>query len=108
MWRDWWSHEGTASDFFLADCDVGRALTFRTAEERMNDRSPFDRTEAALEIVELHQKGDRVFATLERIAKDLRKPARDIKIVTLDTEPCACAALYSEMRGDKVPFTLNN
>ncbi|MEO0568437.1 MAG: hypothetical protein AAF066_11945 [Pseudomonadota bacterium] len=108
IWRNWWSNEGTASDFMIVDCMEGRGLSFRTAEERMTDRGPFDRTDAALKIVELHQKGDRIFATFERMAKDLAKSARDIKIVTLTSETCACAAIYPELRGEKVPFELQS
>ena len=39
-------------------------------------------------------------------AFDLSGIARDITITTLDAEPCACAALYPEARGDKTEFTL--
>lgn len=106
MWRDWWSQEGTATNFAIVDCAVGRALMFRTAEERMTQRGPFDRTEKALKVIETHESGARVFATFERMASDLKKIARDIEIKTLGDEPCACAALYPKARGDKAAFEL--
>ena len=106
MWRDWWSQEGTATNFSIVDCAPGRALMFRTAEERMTDRGAFDRTEKALQVIETHERGARVFATFERMGADLKKIARDIEIKTLDAEPCACAALYPDARGDKTEFKL--
>ena len=106
MWRDWWSHEGTATSFILVDCEPGTALTFRTQEERMTERAPFDRTSSALKIVEVHEAGARAFATFERMAADLSRVARDIDIKTLDQETCACAALYPEARGNKTEFKL--
>lgn len=106
MWRDWWSQEGTATDYVIVDCAEGRALSFRTQEENMGDRPPFDRTEAALKIVESHENGARVFATLERMAQDIEDEARDVTIEALAAEPCACAALYAEMRGDLEAFRL--
>lgn len=106
MWRDWWSQEGTATSFVLVDCAPGAALTFRTAEENMGNRLPFDRTEKALAVIQRHESGDRAFATFARMAADLDGIARDIEITTLTQEPCACAALYPEARGDKTAFKL--
>lgn len=106
MWRNWWSQEGTFSDYVIADCAPGRALILRTAEERMNDRLPFDKTRRALSILAEHEAGARVFATLERMAADVTKHARDVRIEVLEAEPCACAARYPDARGDKTPFSL--
>ena len=106
MWRDWWSQEGTATGFSIVDCGDGRALQFRTAEENMGPRLPFDRTAAALKTVETHESGARVFATFERMAKDLAKDARDVAITQLTTEPCACAAAYPDLRGDLTAFAM--
>ena len=106
LWRAWWSQEGTYSDITIAECGSGDALTFRTAEQGISDRPPFERTEKALRIVEAQHKAARVFATLPRIADALEKTARDITLSTLTTEPCACAALYPDLRGDKTPFVL--
>ncbi|WP_415920875.1 hypothetical protein [Tateyamaria sp. SN6-1] len=106
MWRDWWSQEGTATSFVIVDCAPGAALTFRTAEDNMGTRLPFDRTDKALAIVERHENGARAFATFDRIAADLGGTAMDIDITTLTAEPCACAVLYPEARGDKTEFKL--
>lgn len=106
MWRDWWSQEGTSTGFRIADCGPGQVLRFLTAEENMNARPPFDRTDDALKIVARHESGARVFATLERMAADLTKIARDVTVDTETIESCACAALYPELRGDKSAFRL--
>ena len=106
MWREWWSQEGTATAVAIVDCGPGVALTFRSQEENMGARLPFDRTEKALAILERHENGARAFATFDRIAADLDGIARDIEITTLTEEPCACAALYPDARGDKTGFAL--
>ena len=106
MWTDWWSQEGTATDIMIVDCAPGNALRFRTAEDRMTTRSTFDKTDKALAIIAQQEDGARVFATLPRIADALKPVARDIALTTLTEEPCACAALYSDLRGDKTAFEL--
>lgn len=108
MWRDWWSNEAASSTYVIADCADGRALRFLTAAENLNAASPFDRTESALKIVERHESGARVFATLERIADDLKDKAQDVTLVTLTAEPCACAALYADQRGTLQAFELES
>lgn len=105
IWRDWWSQEGTASDFTIMECAPGTALQFRAAEERMNDRPPFDKTAKAMDVVARHHAGARLFATFDRMAADLEKIARDIRIVTHHTESCACAAAYPALRGTKTAFS---
>ena len=104
MWRDWWSQEGTATSFSIVDCAPGIVLTFRTQEENMGDRLPFDRTTKALAVIDRHENGARAFATFERMAADLDGIARDIEITTLDAEPCACAALYPKVAEDFFRF----
>lgn len=106
MWRDWWSQEGSSTDFRIVDCAPGRVLSFRTSEENMNARPPFDRTDDAMEIVARHETGARVFATLERMAEDLKKLARDVTVTTATDETCACATLYPALRGNKEEFRL--
>ncbi|WP_342075276.1 hypothetical protein [Yoonia sp. SS1-5] len=107
MWRDWWSQEGTATGFALVECGSGAVLRFRTQEENMSvERPAFDRTDDALDVLDRHQSGARVFATFERIAADLKFIARDIEQVTLTDETCACAAAYPALRGDKTEFAL--
>ena len=107
MWQNWWSQEGTATDIMVVDCGPGAALQFRTAEDRMNARPTFDRTDKALRILSEQNKGDRVFATLPRLADEVKPVARDVVLTTLTEEPCACAALYSDLRGDKTAFVLD-
>ncbi|MEM9843859.1 MAG: hypothetical protein AAF965_03610 [Pseudomonadota bacterium] len=104
MWREWWSQEGTATDYVIADCGPGTGLRFRTAEENMGSRPPFDRTDAALKVIASHQRGARVFATLDRIAEDLHRTARDVSLYDLTREPCACAALYGTLRGARPAY----
>lgn len=104
IWRDWWSQEGTATGFVIVDCLGGAALRFRTQEENMGPRLPFDRTDKALKVLARHAAGARAFATLDRIAQDLDGIAEDIALEVLSQEPCACAALYPEDRGEKAPF----
>ncbi|MEP1355070.1 MAG: hypothetical protein ABJX32_21625 [Tateyamaria sp.] len=106
MWRDWWSQEGSATSFSIVDCGPGAVLTFLSQEENMGARLPFDRTDKVLAIIARHEDGARAFATFDRIAADLNGIARDITITILDAEPCACAALYPEARGDKTEFKL--
>ncbi|MEO0370755.1 MAG: hypothetical protein AAF231_04785 [Pseudomonadota bacterium] len=108
MWRDWWSQEGTATDFVIEDCGPGEALRFRTAEENMGDRPPFDRTDEALKIVDRHGRGARVFATLRRMAEDLDGVARQVRVELSGEESCACAAAYGELRGEKSRFDLTD
>lgn len=106
MWRDWWSQEGTATDYTIMDCAPGDALKFRTAEVNMGDEIPFDRNKDALKVVDRHEGGARIFATLTRMAEDLAPIARDVSIETWIMESCACAALYPELRGEKTAFDL--
>lgn len=106
MWRDWWSQEGSSTDIRIVDCAPGEMLTARVAEENMTARLPFDRREDALSVIARHESGARVFATLNRIGDDLQGIARDVEIATFDTEPCACAAVYPALRGNKTAFEL--
>ena len=106
MWLDWWSQEGTAKDVTVMDCKGGQALKARVAEDNMNARLPFDRTQDAMGVIARHESGARVFATLERIAGDLEEFSRDVRIETLKKETCACAAFYPEARGSKTKFRL--
>ncbi len=106
MWRDWWSQEGTATNISVVDCGPGAWLNLRSAEDNMNARLPFDKTDEALALIALHESGARVFATLDRMAQDLSKIARDVTVNVSQAEACACAALYPELRGDKEIFRL--
>ena len=106
MWRDWWSQEGTATDLTIMDCGSGMALKVRVAEDNMNARAPFDRTEDAMGVIARHESGSRIFATLERMAADLADFARDVSVITTTNETCACAAFYPEAQGNKTEFRL--
>ena len=106
IWTDWWTQEGSFKGYSLVDCADGRMLRFRTAEENLGPLPAFDRTDAARAVLDRHQSGDRVFATFERIAADLDNIARNIEIVALSDETCACAAAYPELRGDRTEFSL--
>ena len=79
MWMDWWSQEGTATDFVIEDCAPGQALRFRTAEENMGQRPPLDRTDDALKVVERHGPGPGVFSILSRNWADLNVTAPGCK-----------------------------
>lgn len=107
MWIDWWSQEGTATDITIMECASGAALSFRAAETNMTrGRTPFDKTDQALDVIALHESGARAFATFDRIATDLDRIARDIRQHIATEESCACAALYPEMQNGKTPFDL--
>jgi len=106
MWVDWWTQEGSFKGFSLVDCGPGEILRFRSAEENIGPRPPFDRTDEARAVLDRHQSGDRVFATFGRIAADLEFIAREIEILTSTEEVCACSAAYPELRGDKEEFVL--
>ncbi|WP_425039550.1 hypothetical protein [Primorskyibacter sp. S187A] len=104
MWTRWWSQEGSASDIFVVDCADGAGLRFRVAEANMSARLPFDRRTAAMHIVDIVHSGDRVFATMDRLARDVSEVAKDVTHLRMDHEPCACAAHYPDLRGDKTGF----
>ena len=104
MWQRWWSQEGTSTDVFVMECGSGETLSFRTAEENISDRLPFDRTQDALKVVADHHQGARLFATLPRLVDALGYRARDARLTIVADQSCACAALYPELRGDKSAF----
>lgn len=104
IYRVWWSQEGTYSDYVVAECATGQALSTRAAEERMSARLPFDRTHAVTEVLERHAGRNPIFFDLNRLAEDLRHKGRDTRIESLAEEPCACAAAYPEAGADWRPF----
>ncbi|MEL7114716.1 MAG: hypothetical protein AAGP08_03855 [Pseudomonadota bacterium] len=103
-YMEWWSLEGVYTDLIIADCNNGQKLMTRTKEERISDRPPFDRTEKALTLLDQQMSVSPALFSLDRIADALKGTGRDIEIAALDDEPCACAALYPEMRGPRAPF----
>lgn len=108
MWIDWWSQEGTATDITVMDCAPGATLKARTAEENMGRQLPLHRTEDAMAVIARHESGARIFATLDRIGKDLDDFARNVVVFVNADETCACAAFYPELRGDKTAFALES
>ncbi|MEL6609905.1 MAG: hypothetical protein AAFO93_13420, partial [Pseudomonadota bacterium] len=107
-WGDWWAQEGTSTDIMVVECASGDAVRARVAEANMSSEPAFDKTDRAISAIEQVHSGARVFATLDRVAAALDRDARRIERVTLTSEPCACAALYPEARGDKPAFEFEN
>ena len=103
-YAEWWSQEGVYTDLIIANCETGAFLKTRAREERMSERRPFDRTKDVVEIIERELAASPSLFSLERLALALDKTGRDIEVATLKTEPCACAALYPELRGDLTPY----
>lgn len=107
IFAEWWSQEGVYVDLIVANCATGQHLRTRTREERISDRLPFDRTEKALGIIETELAAAPELFSLNRLARALEKTGEDIEVAALEAEPCACAAVYPELRGDRAPFALN-
>ena len=106
-WVSWWSQEGVFTDFHVAECDAGRALTTRAREENIKDRW-FNRTDAVSEILDRHIARAPALFSLEALAADLKTTGEDTRIEAMDQEPCACAAAYPDHRGGRLPFVLND
>lgn len=103
-WVNWWSQEGVFTDITVADCKTGEFLRTRVREERMSERAPFDRTDAVRGIIETELRAAPALFSFERLRDAIHPKGKDIKVATRDTEPCACAAAYPELRGDKTPY----
>lgn len=101
---EWWSQEGVYTDFIVADCASGKFLKTRAREERMSERAPFDRTDDVIEIIKRELSASPSLFSFERLAKALDRTGRDIEVATLTNEPCACAALYPDLRGTRTPY----
>lgn len=106
-WIDWWSQEGVFTDFTVADCKTGKFLRTRMREERMSERPPFDRREAVREIIATEMKGAPALFSFERLRQAIHPKGKDIELAVLDAEPCACAAAYPELRGEKTPYEVS-
>jgi len=104
LYQEWWAQEGVFLDVVVADCAKGEALTARLWEERMSDRPPFDRVEKGMRILDEHLTISAALFDLNWLARALKGTARDIEIAALEGEPCACAALYADRRGDWPAF----
>lgn len=103
---EWWSQEGVYRDLYVVDCGTGAFLKTRTEEDRMSDRLAFDRTGKVLGLIEVEMTSAPELFNFERLADRLDTVGRDIEIATLTDEPCGCAALYPELRGEKTAFEL--
>lgn len=101
---EWWSQEGVYTDVVLANCETATALTTRVREERISERAPFDVTKKALGIIETELTASPSLFSFENLADRLAGTGEDTKITMLTEEPCACAALYPELRGQMTPF----
>jgi len=106
-YAEWWSQEGVYEDLIVADCRAGLALTTRTREERISDLAPFDRTDAAIRLIEMEMAAAPALFSFDRLAEALKGTGRDIRVAALAEEPCACAALYPEARGDLAPYEVS-
>lgn len=107
IFAEWWSQEGVFVDLIVANCASGQQLRTRTREERISDRLPFDRTDKALGIIETELAGAPELFSLTRLARALEHTGEDIELAKLKAEPCACAAVYPDLRGNRAPFVLN-
>jgi hypothetical protein len=101
---EWWSQEGVYDDVVLANCATATALTTRVREARISERAEFDVPRKALGLIELELTASPSLFSFERLAGTLKRTGRDTKITMLTEEPCACAALYPELRGEMTPF----
>lgn len=106
-WIDWWSQEGVFTDFTVADCKTGKFLRTRMREERMSQRPPFDRRDAVRDIIETEMAAAASLFSLERLRDAIHPKGKDIEVAVLETEPCACAAAYPDLRGDKTPYEVS-
>ncbi|MEM1387283.1 MAG: hypothetical protein AAF748_05745 [Pseudomonadota bacterium] len=104
LYLNWWAQEGVYTDVVVADCAAGNRLIARLKEERIKPRPPFDRVEKGLAVLDAHLTISPALFSLEWVARALDGTGRDIAISALPSEPCACAVLYPEMRGDWAAF----
>ncbi|MDD9922047.1 MAG: hypothetical protein OXQ92_07180 [Boseongicola sp.] len=101
---EWWSQEGVFTDIVIADCKTGEFLRTRAREEHMRERPPFDRTADVIEIIETQMSVSPALFSFQRLHDALKNVGRDIELAEFQAEPCACAAVYPELLGEKHPF----
>lgn len=104
-WANWWSQEGVEDVILLVDCGEGRVLRTVTRSENIAPGVPFDRTDRALAVIE-PMLASPVMRGFEQIADRLSDLRIDPRLEPLTTEPCACAAAYPELRGDRPAFEM--
>lgn len=105
-WANWWSQEGVQETLVLADCHAGKMLSVVTRSENMNREVPFDRTERAVEAIET-MSASPVMRGFAQISERLEGMHLAPETTALTTEPCACAALYPDARGDRPAFEMD-
>ena len=79
-------------------------LKYRTDEENMGRLSAFDRTDDVVKIIEREFAASPSLFSFARLASGLKRTGRDIEVATLTHEPCACAAVYPELREALSPY----
>ena len=99
-----WSAEGTYLDVIVADCATGETVRSRVREEMVKPRPAFDRTAAALAVIDRHARRSPALFGIGALAEDLSDIGEDTAVQVDTAENCACAALYPELRGDKTAF----
>lgn len=103
-YAEWWSMEGVYTDVVIADCGRDVFLRTRVREERISQRVPFDRTDDAITIIDREMQVSPSLFSFERLAEAITPTGRDIEIAPLLDEPCACAAAYPQLTGQKTPY----
>ena len=73
----------------------------------MSERAPFDRREAVRGIIETEMRGAPALFSFERLRDAIHPKGKDIEVAVLDAEPCACAAAYPDLRGEKTPYEVS-
>lgn len=89
----------------LSGAGVARALPSVIRSENMAPDIPFDRTDRVLAVIG-SMLASPVMRGFEQIADRLTYLRLDPRLEPLTTEPCACAAAYPELRGDRPVFEM--
>ncbi len=103
-YAEWWSQEGVYLDYIVADCRAGEALRVRAREERISDRTSFDRRDDVEKVLATEFRAAPSLFSFERLALALKPAGQDINIAPMLEEPCACAAAYPQHLGTRTPF----
>lgn len=104
MWGERWTNNGTADDLRMANCQTGEALAARMMSQGMQELIPYDRRAQAGEALQTLLSGSMAFLNLDRTEAALADARVPVERSVLTDEPCACAALYPDDRGTRLPF----
>ncbi|MEL7459417.1 MAG: hypothetical protein AAFX45_14540 [Pseudomonadota bacterium] len=104
LWGQRWTNEGAADDLHMVDCQTGDALTARMMSRGMSEIIPYDRRAQAGQALQTLLAGSVAFLNLDRAQGALEGARVPVERSTLRDEPCACAALYPDDRGNRFPF----